>query len=295
MSVKRRKVTYWSINFIDKHDDSCVFDSTLFCKFLEYAANLPDEQRVSRDGKSNKAVSLLKIDKKEQGVGLYKIIFKSCKYNHSPEYMSSIDGSERPSNKRLDEGDKELTHMCVRIDEDEAYSIFEERRNGVTMKGIMVYFNSLLVNFLEQKNIDRDLYLRPSAIPSEDFLQALENANRISIAELFTEREILGSDYLNLIDIDENSRNELQIIIKSKPREGLIKRKFKDWFNHMASEETRTKRIRLHGVDDDHKNIIIDSLNGKRKKEIDVDLTDNGVVDSSSIFSRMEELLDTIE
>lgn len=106
--------------------------------------SLPDENKLFRDEKNNKAVALSSVrDETKQGLHLYKIIFKSCKYNHSPDYMSSTDGSERPTDKQLHEGDKELTHMCMRIDGNEVFTIFEERRNGVTIGGVIKYFSEI--------------------------------------------------------------------------------------------------------------------------------------------------------
>ena len=42
-------------------------------------------------------------------------------------------------------------------------------------------------------------------------------------------------------------------------------------------------------------NITIDSLGGKRIEEVTVDLTPNGVVDSYSIFAKIEEVLGVTE
>lgn len=41
--------------------------------------------------------------------------------------------------------------------------------------------------------------------------------------------------------------------------------------------------------------VIIDSLKGKRVEEVTVDLTPNGVVDSYSIFAKIEEVMGVTE
>ena len=258
--------------------------------------SLAEGDKLFRDEKNNKAVALSSIrDETKQGLHLYKIIFKSCKYNHSPDYMSSTDGSERPTDKRLDEGDKELTHMCMRIDGNEAYTIFEERRNGVTMGGVIKYFNKLLHTFLSQEGIEDNFYLWASIIPPDDFLTALDTADRISVAQLFVEKRVLGSGYLNLMDVDANSQNDLLMTLKSKPRQSLPKRALKQAFLSIATEGTEINRIRLYGKDINKMNITIDSLGGKRIEEVTVDLTPNGIVDSYSIFAKIEEVLGVTE
>ncbi len=294
MSVHKRKLSYWGIEYAsgDRH----YFDPQLFCRFLEYVNSLAERDKLFRDEKNNKAVALSSIrDETKQGLHLYKIIFKSCKYNHSPDYMSSTDGSERPTDKRLDEGDKELTHMCMRIDENEAYTIFEERRSGVTMGGVIKYFNKLLHTFLLQQGMDDIFDLWASIIPSDDFLTALDTADRISVAQLFVEKKVLGSGYLNLMDVDANSQNDLLMTLKSRPRQSLPKRALKQTFLSIATEGARVTRIRLYGKDINKMNIMIDSLGGKRIEEVSVELTPNGIVDSYSIFAKIEEVLGVIE
>ena len=91
MSVQKRKLSYWGIEFAS--GDNHFFDAPLFCRFLSYIQGLPDDEKLFRDEKNNKAVALSSIrDETKQGLHLFKIVFKSCKYNHSPDYMSSTDG-----------------------------------------------------------------------------------------------------------------------------------------------------------------------------------------------------------
>lgn len=294
MSTQRRKLSYWGIDFLSGDNHS--FDAPLFCRFLGYVDSLSEADKLFRDERNNKAVSLARItDETKQGIHLYKIVFKSCKYNHSPDYMSSADGSERPTDKQLHEGDKELTHMCMRIDGVESYTIFEERRNGVTMGGVIKYFNTLFHAFLASEGIPDTFYLWASIVPPDDFLTALSSADRISIAEVFVEKKVLGSNYLNLMDIDANSQDDLVMILRSKPRQTLPKRAIRRTFQMLTTEGTTVNRIRLYGKDINKMNVTIDSLHGKRIEEVTVELTSNGVVDSYSIFAKIEEVLGVTE
>lgn len=294
MSVQKRKLSYWGIDFVS--GDNHFFDAPLFCRFLSYMQGLPADEKLFRDEKNNKAVALSSIrDETKQGLHLFKIVFKSCKYNHSPDYMSSTDGSERPTDKQLYEGDKELTHMCMRIDGNEAFTIFEDRRNGVTMGGVVKYFNKLLHTFLAQEGITDNFYLWASIIPPEDFLTALEAADRVSVAELFVEKKVLGSNYLGLMDVDANSQDDLVMTLKSKPRQSLPKRAIKQTFLSLTTEGSRVSRIRLYGKDINKMSVMIDSLKGKRVEEVTVDLTPNGIVDSYSIFAKIEEVMGVTE
>ena len=290
MSIQKRKISYWAIDFLsgDKH----YFDPEIFKRFMTYINTLDQQSRLQREEKLNKAIALENVyEKKTQRLQLYEVTFKSCKYNHSPDYMSSVDGTERPTQKLLYEGDKELTHICFRIDDNEVYTIFEERRNGVSMRAMVTYLNRHLKKFIEKENMKNDFYLSSSIIPPDDFITALGKTRRISETELFVERKILGSEYLNLMDDDINSRNDLTIIVKSKPRKSLAKRIIEDSFTKLTTGGTEVSRIRVRAKDENSMNVIIDSLNGKKVDEINVELQENGIVDSKCLFSKMEDIM----
>lgn len=63
MSVQRRKLSYWSIEFAsgDEHH----FDSQLFCRFLNYVDNLSEEDKLFRDEKTTKLLHCQASEMKE--------------------------------------------------------------------------------------------------------------------------------------------------------------------------------------------------------------------------------------
>jgi hypothetical protein len=294
MSTRNRKLGYYSLDYLSGESHS--FDSDLFCGFIRFLNGLPEDERLFNDAKNNKAVALSSIrDEVKQGMQFFKLTFKSCKYNHSPDYMSSVDGSERPTDKQLHEGDRELTHMCMRIDANEAYTVFEERKNGVTMGGVISYFNRLLNRYFSQAGVSNDRILWASLVPPDDFLTALREADRISIADIFVEKKVLGSGYLDIMAVDASSQDDLVMTLKAKRSQSLPKRAIRTAFQAIATEGTEVTRIRLHGKDINKMNIVIDSLNQKKVEEVTVDLREDGTVDSYSIFAKIEEVLGVTE
>ena len=290
MSQKKRKLGYWGIEFVN--GDETYFDSSLFENFIEYVKGLDSVQLLQRDPQNSKAISLDKIwTTSSQGRRLYEVRFKSCKYNHSPDYMSSRDGTERPTEKQLYEGDKELTHLCLRIDTDEAFCVIEERKSGVTLGAVVRYFNMLLRNYLLSQGNEMPIVLFASIVPSEDFMSALNSAEKITIAELFVQKDVMGSGYLNYLDVDASTREDVVMTVKAKPRQSFTKRALRDTYIKMTTEGTEIKRIRLRGKDVNQMSVVIDSLNAKRKDEVYVELDQSGIVISSSIFSKMEEAI----
>ena len=208
MSRKNRKISYYSIEFSDGKNN--FFDIDIFNDFFDFLSCFSESDRIFNDKRNTKAQELYSVEKITiQGKNIFKIIFKSCKYNHSPDLMSSIDGSERASDKKPYEGEKELTHICMQITSVEAFTIFEDRKNGVTISQVITYLNSWLRKYTQVKELKNNFYLIYSIVPSEDFLSSLNKVKRITIAELYTERELLGSDYFNLMDLDDNSQEDI--------------------------------------------------------------------------------------
>ncbi len=290
MSIQKRKIAYHSIVFTDGETNS--FDNILFFNFIGYLESLHDKEKIFRDEKNKKAVSIERIESvTKEGMDFLKVTFKSCKYNHFPDYMSSVDGSERPTDKRNDEGDKELTHMMMKVTAREAETIFEERRNGVTIGGVIKYFNQKLKEYYSKKGIDSELYLWAGFIPPEDFLESLNKSTKISIADIFLTKSVLGSECLDLLgDTEYDCRDELVLTMKSKRKESLQKRALRGLYTNIGSSGTKVERLRLYGKDIDNMDITLDSLKKKKVNQINVELRPNGTVDSYSIFAKLEEL-----
>lgn len=291
MSVSSRKIGYFGIDF--ECGDTRSFDVDLFKRLLTYIKGLSGQDRIIKDEKNNKAMDIESIEFGQRyGKEYAEIVFKSCKYNHSPKYMSSIDGSERDTDKKLTEGEKEITHMCMRFDKKEAFTLFEERRSGVTMQSVIVFLNRNLCQLLEIENDERDLLISCGRMPSDDFLTSLEHTSRIVTAELYTDRTLVGSECMGLMEPDDSIREDIVVTVKAKERGTLIKNSLKNLYNSFTSHGSKVNRIRLYTKDLGNKDMIIDTDSIRKIKEINVKLKDDGVVDTKSIFSKMEEMIE---
>lgn len=291
MSQQKRKLGYWSLEFAHGNDE--FFDADLFVGFMDYLAEMDTQTLLQRDSQNNKALAIDKMwAVRLQSRPAYEVRFKSCKYNHSPDYMSSTDGSERPTDKQLYEGDKEVTHFCIRVDPLEAMCVIEERRNGVSFGTAIRYLNSLLRNYLVKENRDESITLFGSIVPPQNFLEALDAAEKITVAEMFVDKEVMGTEFLGFMEVDAATREEVIMTVKSKPKQSLAKRFARTAYVGLSTAGTKVRRIRLRGRDYNNMNIVIDSLNAKKKDEVYVELLPNGIVNSSSIFQKMEEALE---
>lgn len=291
MSTNNRRLSYWTINYIDSQEQIS-FDGDLFLDFLDYCISLEPERLLINDRTKYKAVALKSMQIEEvDSLRICKIVMKSCKYNHSPDFMSSVDGTVRVSGKTLSEGDEEITHLCIRIDPDEAYVVFEQRVSGVSFGRFVEYLNHFFKRYKRDKEVQEDIYLNSNAVLIHDFENVLGCVQRISSAELYTHKEIVGSEFLDLMEIDTNVRDEVIFTIKAERRASLSREKIQHAFRQLISGDSKITRMRLRCKDNDDISIMLDTINMKKKDEITVKLNDNGIVDTIDIFIKMKDIL----
>lgn len=289
MSVIDRKVGFYNFIYRRYRTNEEYFDKQHFLNFIGNIESLNHIMDVSR---ANKAISIEWVNVSQINYqDTIEIIFKSCKYNHSPDYMSSVDGSVRPSHKQLHEGEKELTHLCMKVTSLEAEVILEERRSGVTINEIVRYIKQCLRVYNGQNQISNNFKLEYGIVPSDDFVTSLEGMTKVKVAEIYKHKRILGSEALNLLNREDHSMKEdIIITMKAKKGESLGKTFLKRAYE-VIGEDVETKRIRIYGNDEDNKGIKLDSDMMKRLDFVKAELNENGVVNSGSIFNKMIESL----
>ncbi|MEA4834976.1 MAG: hypothetical protein VB133_07575 [Anaeromusa sp.] len=290
MSTEDRKIGFYNFEFQKYGKECCFFDKEVLKQLLLYIDGLTGNDKTIRNEKYKKATSIETISINDtKGGYLVKIIFKSCKYNHNPKYMSSIDGSERNSNKNSNEGDKEKTHLCMRISGLEAKVMLEERRSGVTIVGIVHYLNINLRAYLKMINQKVNYKIIFGIIPTRNFVVELEAMRGVKVAEVFTYKKILGSEGLNLLEREDSSlKDDIVFTLKSNPRTSLLKRNLKNMYESIASsEESNISRVRIYGYDSSNNPIKLDSKILQKMDYIKAELDDDGTVNTSSIFAKM--------
>ena len=294
MSTQNRRIKHYSIHL--EFNDEKDFERDLLKRLLRYIDSLEGVERINNDKKAKKATGVQSIQIYEkQGMEFARIVFKSCKYNHSPNLMSSIDGTERPSDKLLTEGDKELTHVLMRFDPEEAYTICENRQSGISFKSIIDYLNASLVRMIRKEGIDEKRKIGYSCIPSENYSTIIDGSSRITNMEIYTENKWLGSQYMNLMELTDSFNEEIVISVKAKKKESIAKSIAKGIFQKVTSTERSISRVRLYMKDENNFNVVLDSLGAVKNEEITVELREDGTVDTFSIFSKMEEALGVFE
>lgn len=302
MSKAKRKIGFYSIKFKENptnKEDTALFDKTLFCDFIDFInTEITDVDKLIKNTDTNKATMLetCEIYIKEN-LEFVKMIFKTCKYNHSPDYMSSDDGSERESPKDLKEGEKEITHLLGKFNDDEIEIILEERRSGISISGIIKYLNNFIAKYCKEKNIEKKFKFEHGIIPMDNFEDSLNNLSRVCEADIFVHKKLLGAEGLKIMNrTDICMKDAIKVSCTVKRGESLKKRTIKNLYNSMLSEGSEISRVRIYGKDENNINILLDSDVIKKVEHIDTVLNEHkGIVDSYSFFSKVEEIFGVSE
>jgi hypothetical protein len=296
MSNQDRKIGFYGIQFkqYGKKDGDIFFDQEIFKNLLEFIDRLSAAEKVIKLERYKKAISIdqINVDSKKKGY-LAKIVFKSCKYDHNPKYMSSIDGSERESDKKKYEGEKEKTHLCIQINALEGKAVLEERRSGVTIKGIVDYFEQNLKKYLEKEEQKKSYKIIHSIIPGHDFIEALKGMKEAKIAEIYTSKKFLGSEGYNLLEREDTfMKDDIVITTKAKPKLSLGKRYLKKAYESVVSGDGKISRVRVYGINSENNAVKIDSDVIKKLDYVKAVLDVDGTVNTKSVFLQMTKVLE---
>jgi hypothetical protein len=290
MSIADRKIGFYSIIFERYGTNEKFFNKQFFLDFINF---IDSHGYIMSINRSNKAMSIERtIVEQINYIDLAKIIIKSCKYNHSPDYMSSLDGSTRDSDKQLHEGEKELTHLCLKIGTLEAELILEERRSGVTINELVKYFNHCLKDYLRSLGQPVNFRISFGIIPSDDFLTSLNGLSRVKVGEIYKHKRVLGSEAMGLLQREDLSmQDDIIVTMKAKKGESLGKRMFEQFYESLTGGESEITRIRIYGQDGNYNSIRLDSDMMKKLEYVRAELEENGTVNSRDVLDKMVELL----
>lgn len=290
MSTERRKIGHYAIEMIDEKDQHC-FLPQVFRDFLFNLSNKPRNTRLENAPTENKAILLEGVSETFTVGGLHilNVQFASCKYNHAPDYMSSKSGRIRATSKQKEEGEQELTHFSINLTDEEGYILFEERRSGVSLGRVEKYLTKWFLQYQREENLTPLYKFEISYVPQDDFLQMLKRSEKVCSAELFVDKKILGSDFLEFANISTSIRDELILNISPVRGKPIEKSLITQALSKLNGNTNAIKRIRIRIKDEDGINTVVDTIHGKRKNEVTVELRENGTVNSDSMFGALEE------
>ncbi len=223
--------------------------SDMLNRLLTHINGLDKVNRKREDFSTQHKFAYLSSSKKQNDIT--SIIFKSAKHSYNAPLVHRDTLSERPNPKRMEEGEQIKTHIVINTNS--GYVTKDTMIGGVAMNAMVNYLNSFLKNVFEEgETVGEFSY---SGVPSDSFRDEIDRLDRVSLAEITTDKQILGSPALGYNGRMEEVQEDINITLKAK-RGGSIK-------NHVLSK-------------------ILPSLNNNRIRRIKVK-TNLGMIEPSTL------------
>lgn len=276
---KKRTIGYCQFNMARK--GLSVKDTTDFKKVLDYIEKADTSGRNYDFVKPEKSAGVESIERRKDGH--IWIVFKTGRYNHTAPLINREDGSEREHDKTMDEGEKELTHMCLRIYPEFVVCSIESNRYGIGASLITAYFN----HFLEV--IGSDQHISLSYLSMKGISDILNNAQRISSVEL--ECSYMKSDDELFRGVFGEGIKETFIVNLSPERaRSFDKSKIVKIYNSVEPHG-KVSRMKIAIKSDEGNDMVLDTFMDKVRDEEYCNIDQNGVVISSEIFPILQDHL----
>lgn len=289
MSIKRRKIGFYILEFQEFGDQDSIINVNDFPNILRFILNQDLSERIFDLTNKNKFHLLSVADINGDYI---KGFFKSAKYNHSPDLINKVDASERTNPKDLQEGESELTHFVMKSRRNNIFLILEERKVGIPISQLVNYLDLFTGKYYQSQSLQKNFNITYTIVPKSNFYEELINLNRAYIVKIYTDKRMLGDDYLELTDRVESVQQDIEIEIKAN-RRANIKQVVLDWINNESIiTNPEIRKIKVIGKNEEGNQIILDTEFMKKIESIEVDLNDEtGIVNSENILSNLMNLL----
>lgn len=290
MSMPRRKIGYYSLTLQDKQNDESIIEPHNLRLAIKWMAKLPMKRRLEVSNSSKKAHTL--VDVQEHGRNQV-IVFGAAKFDHRPPLLNVRTGFERDNPKNREEGEEELTHAILTYRNEHIGFMLEERRAGISKGGLVNYLRRAATLYYRKKHdssVPFDIEL--AVVRKGDFAKELMRTRRIKVGEVFTDKRILGSGFLNYANRTRPVKNTIMLKIGSALGAD-IKETLGDIYGKFTGERKEIVRIRAYGSDDDGNDVVLDTDIVKMVEFVEVELDkDRGTVDSADMIAKMLALAD---
>ena len=246
------------------------------------------------DLKGNKFCFLESASKELNGenIILIKGIFKSARNEFRPNLIHKKTGIERKNPKEIAEGDIEKTHFVIKIDKnsEEVFMFLEYNFHGINTVSVIDYFESFHIKMLKSKNMNRNSTIKYFIIPKNSFLTELETLSRTKMAEIYFDKQLLGSKALNFSNRFVSLKKELKLTLSASKSESITEVAI-DLYNRFNSNNSDISKVRIYGVDEDNNEKILDTTFMGRVEFVKVDLNqETGEVNSSQLFTGLVKI-----
>lgn len=216
-----------------------------------------------------------------------KIMIKSAKHSFRPNLVHRDTIQERENPKAIEEGEIEKSHIVTKIMENTICLILDKHMGGITIRQLVKYLNEF------SRNIDMEIPINfgYEIVVKENFLEEIENLNRVICAQIVVDKQLLGSDALNYSNRINEVKHDIILNVKAK-RLSSIEDFAIDIFNKFRRENNRINKIRIIGRNDENNEVVLNTDRIERQEFINAEINEStGEISSLDVFSEMESVL----
>ncbi len=285
--MAQRRIGFFNLYCIDGENTLNVTEALIrTLRFIEIQTKKSKKIDISDD-----RICFLDFYEYDEDKRLLKILFKSARHSYRAPLLNRNTAESRENPKTREEGEQVKTHLLIKFIDGDAITFLETGRNILSMKIIAEYLNTFISvynNSHKKEHIDGHLDF--NVIPRDDFKEVLDNMQRVTFAEVFIDKQVLGSDSLNFSDRIEHVQEDIIIGLKTERKES-IKQTIYDILSKITGGRTEIKRIRVKGKMGDASESIIDTDFIIKKEFIDAQQSeDTGEYNTQYMFSQLELL-----
>lgn len=219
-------------------------------------------------------------------------VFKSARNEFRPNLINKRTGEERKNPKEITEGDVEKTHFIIKIDtnNEEVYFFIESNYHGVSLVNAVNYFGVFNIKYLEHKDLKRNYSVKHLVIPRNNFLKELEHISRTKLAEVYFDKQLLGSQALNFSNRMISLKKELKLVASASTRESITEVAV-DFYNAMNKKDSPISKVRIHGNDENNNEVILDTSFMSKEEFITVDINqETGEFNTTQLLSGLKKI-----
>ena len=281
MTRKKRKISFYVIN-VNKED----FDATeKLNELIEYINNLSGTQK--RKTILGNKYGLISTSRLRQS-GNRRTLFKSATNNFRPPLLNKVTVEERESPKTLDEGETQKTHLVTKKIGEDLIAVLEKFQDGLSIVQIMNYLNSF------STNLEVPFRFTYETIANQDFLEELRDLRRVTIAEVFVDKQLLTGPALNYSERIDTAKHDIVITVKAENRQSIEDFAL-DAFAVLSGGTREIQKMRVTGRNSDNNVVILNTDRIERQEYVNPLVNDEtGEIDSEELFRGMDNALNNV-
>ncbi len=288
MSVRKRKILKYILSICCLKDNTTLPANNLKDCF-EHIIDLKPPDRKIEDDSTNRihylhTLKFMQLNYLNYWFGLG--YFASAKHHHRPPLLDAVSLKTRNNPKKPEEGELEKTHFALGFKEDETFLLIEKKHGGMTP--------SRLFNHLEnhiRKLFGKDKRLKSELIVNENFLDRINAMSRITIAEVYIDKDVLTETFSEVLKPHTTIRNTIKLTINATRSESIPKRIISNFYEKFSfnAADRKIKRLRVHCMNSDNVPILIDTEKAGDSDIIEVELDENYQVRTESILPQLRQ------